>query len=199
MIIDLNANIKNYREKILNKKDSFTYICPKCGARYSLTRHGRYKRWIVYLGNNIFYEDRIEILRLKCSSCNSTHAILPADIVPYCIYSYSFMIQLLLEVLVNKEAVLELSKKYKISFQIIYYFLLKFKIFLSRCIFVLRTLRLIKNLLAPSAEEVIKIINDNYSGCDFQYVFFNHNKWTILMKKFLNTWPKPIYINCINS
>ncbi|TYQ16375.1 UNVERIFIED_CONTAM: hypothetical protein Cloal_2908 [Acetivibrio alkalicellulosi] len=89
MIIDFEANFNNYEEKILNNYKIFNYTCPVCGAKHSLSRHAKYKRYTCILYKNTICFDTIEILRLKCSSCGKTHAILPSNIIPYCVYSYS--------------------------------------------------------------------------------------------------------------
>jgi len=86
MIIDFNINFNTYKENILNKKSNFEYICPKCGAKHSFIRHSTYKRYISFVEDNTLQEGTITIVRLKCTSCSSTHAILPKDIIPYHLY-----------------------------------------------------------------------------------------------------------------
>ncbi|MFQ9562742.1 MAG: DUF6431 domain-containing protein [Faecalibacillus intestinalis] len=56
----------------------------------------------VYYDRHVDIFDRnhtIRILRLKCSSCNSTHAVLIEDTVPYSIVSFDIII----DVLKNKD------------------------------------------------------------------------------------------------
>ncbi len=118
MIIDFNSNFNTYNERILNNYSIFTYICPKCGAKHSFIRHAVYERNVCYLNDNFeICEMKINILRLLCNSCNSTHAILPNDVVPYCIYTFSCMFHVLVQHFVEHCSVLKLCRKFKISFQ----------------------------------------------------------------------------------
>lgn len=50
-----------------------------CGCRGSMIRHGFYRRTVKSMAGNRI----LKILRLKCSSCGVTHAILPVSIVPW--------------------------------------------------------------------------------------------------------------------
>ena len=72
--LDAQCNLKNQ-------------ICPKCGARGRFAPHGRYKRNLVTLIFDIPFDTIIEIKRVRCRSCKSTHAIIPFDVVPYCAHS----------------------------------------------------------------------------------------------------------------
>lgn len=51
-----------------------------CGHSGCLGRHGRYTRSVITEDGKV----SLRILRLRCSDCGKTHAILPASIVPYC-------------------------------------------------------------------------------------------------------------------
>ena len=65
-------------DKIINSLQFHQLTCT-CGHSACLTIHGYYDR-------NIKSEDhsvRIHICRVKCSHCNTTHALLPSFIVPY--------------------------------------------------------------------------------------------------------------------
>ncbi|WP_395939534.1 DUF6431 domain-containing protein [Clostridium sp. DJ247] len=192
MIIDFNVNYNNYNEKILNNYSIFYYICPKCGAKHSLTRHGNHERNVCFIDDSQNVRDRkIIILRVKCSSCNSTHAILPNDIIPYCIYSFSFILNVLTEYYSNEHRVLDICSKFSISFQILYMFILKFSLFLNSCTTVLRSL----GYAVASAPNTIvsEITNYQFNG-NFLYQHFFNSQWIFLMLKFQNILPRPIYI-----
>jgi len=199
MIIDFKINCNTYEEKILNKKDFFTYNCPTCGAKHSFTRHASYKRNIILLSEDTLVDKKLKILRLKCSSCNKTHAILPNDIVPYCIYSYSIMIKILYQHLIDKESVLSLSNKYSISFQLIYFFISKLHSFFNECMHVLRLLNLFSHISTPTINDILINITTTPLKEYFQKIFFNKTKWMFLMKKFLNIIPKPIIIGAYDT
>jgi hypothetical protein len=88
MIKDYGIKCNTYHEKILKNYSIFDYKCPKCTAKHRFIRHGQYTRNIFYLRscNKAGYtlvEEKIIIQRLKCTSCNSTHAVFPQEIIPY--------------------------------------------------------------------------------------------------------------------
>jgi len=56
-----------------------------------LHRHGYYSRNVI----TKYSINRINILRVKCPSCNKTHAILPSFLIPYYQYSFEFIFECL--------------------------------------------------------------------------------------------------------
>lgn len=199
MIIDFKVNYNDYEEQILINNNIFKYACPNCRAKHSLSRHAKYKRYIVFLYMGKMNTKKLVILRLICSSCNKTHAILPNDIVPYCVYTYSCMITVMFEHFVKDKSILCVSDEYQISFELIYYFINKLEAFLNDCVYVLRLLNGIKENIALSVRNILNIINIGSLKNIFQELFFNKTKWMILMKRFQNIWPKPITIGSTNS
>lgn len=55
--------------------------CPKCHARGTLHPHGHYYRQLKL--NETDKMSLVKIQRVRCSSCKSTHAVLPEGVVPY--------------------------------------------------------------------------------------------------------------------
>ena len=53
--------------------------CPFCGCPGNYVPHGRYMRHVVHRGR----EERIEVRRVRCAGCMSTHALIPPGVVPY--------------------------------------------------------------------------------------------------------------------
>lgn len=49
-------------------------MCPCCGSRGKFSRHGVYKKY--------YYDELIEILRVRCKKCGHTHALMPSFSVP---------------------------------------------------------------------------------------------------------------------
>lgn len=194
MIIDFNVNYNCYEEKILKSYTIFDYICPKCGARHSLIRHGCYERNVCFINSckNVI-EEKITILRLKCNSCNSTHAILPNDIIPYCIYSFSFILNILLKYYSTEHNVLELSSNFNISFQTIYSFISKFIAFIDSGSVVLRNLGYYLDS-AYSVDTLVSAINNVQSIGNFLYEYFFNSKWMFLMLKFKSILSCPIFV-----
>lgn len=58
----------------------FNCITCSCGHSATLIKHGYYNR---YLKVSAGIKERLSILRVKCSFCGKTHAVLPDIIVPY--------------------------------------------------------------------------------------------------------------------
>ena len=56
--------------------------CESCGRIGDFSVHGYYRRRIVVMGEVCF----VLIMRMKCLGCSGTHAILTADMIPYCRY-----------------------------------------------------------------------------------------------------------------
>ena len=196
MIVNSSVKVKSYKEKIKENTLFIFYKCPKCGAMHCFIRHGTYVRNVIYYeeGTGIV-ECKLEILRVKCKSCNSTHAILPYDIIPYSIYSYSYILNALYSHYVNNESVLNISKKKKISFQLIYNFIKVLNLFFERCISLLRIKNIIKDIYRLTHKELIEIIMTTFKPINFIISYFEEYRWMFLMKKYHNILPCPIYID----
>ena len=127
MIIDFTHSFKDYDE-ILNFYGIWDYDClnPECGARqHPMRRHAKYERSLVLWDASArrLKEERMEILRLKCSSCDTTHAVLTLDIIPffeYTIYAFLALVSLCME---EEGSVMRTEKETGVSFQLLYLFL----------------------------------------------------------------------------
>ncbi len=183
MIIDFTINYKSYNKKIVKNTSFVHYTCPKCGAKHSWNRHATYERHLVIQENNMFIDTCITILRLKCTSCDSTHAILPADIIPYVVYSLSCIVKLLVSHYVNSESVLSLAAKYGLSFQLIYSFLHGFLSYMNICYLTLRTLLLLKGTTSVSPSTLLTIISRNFTDNDYQQQHTKLNQWPFFMNR----------------
>lgn len=56
--------------------------CPCCHSNEYIL-WGSYERGVIYFVNNSIHSETIIIKRIRCKSCNSTHALLPFGITPY--------------------------------------------------------------------------------------------------------------------
>lgn len=127
MIIDFTHFFKNYDE-ILNFYGIWDYECPnpKCRARqHPMRRHAKYKRSLVLwdAATCQLKEERMEILRLKCCSCGTTHAVLTMDIIPFFAYSIQAFLVLVSKCTERGGSVVRTQKETGISFQLLYRFL----------------------------------------------------------------------------
>ena len=69
--------------------------CPGCRSLGAMSPHGSYGRNFVYRADGRTITKTIAIVRLKCSSCKATHAVLPLAAVPFYAYSICFIAALL--------------------------------------------------------------------------------------------------------
>jgi len=126
MILDF-SQICNTYDKNLYTKDSFAATpCPKCPAVGRFKLHGSYQRHALYFADNKLIFKKMDIQRIICKSCKSTHAVMPGDLIPYKLLTLYVVILVFTGCIVEKKPVLSLAEKYGFSFQFIYYCLLTF-------------------------------------------------------------------------
>lgn len=86
-----NSNIQSvYDDFINNEIDFFKLKCP-CGHTGHLTRHAYYTRTVRTVRGII----RIKILRVICSICKKTHAVMMHHIIPYSSILFNQHIQII--------------------------------------------------------------------------------------------------------
>ncbi len=122
MLIDLTHTYDSYHE-ILDHYGRWDCICPKCEIKGKMHRHAFYERFLCVLDKGHVVDRKLNILRLKCEACGSTHAVLTMDMIPFYIYSFSLILDIVRSVLVQKMPVLKKEKESSISFQTIYRFI----------------------------------------------------------------------------
>ena len=65
--------------------------CPTCGTRGNFRRHGSYSRWKAAASRSgRLPDERVELDRVFCRTCHSTHTLMPHDIVPRSLYPRPF-------------------------------------------------------------------------------------------------------------
>jgi len=87
------------KQRFLAATKEFSHLgeaCPKCGARGKLSEHGDYGRGLLSYEEGQIADASLRASRLYCSSCESTHALLPDIVVPYSPYSLLFMLAALI-------------------------------------------------------------------------------------------------------
>lgn len=89
--------------------------CPVCGAIHSCASHGSYSRTLVtfHSGNILDYE--LVVPRVLCSSCNHSHALLPAHLIPHGSYSLFFILLVLRDKFLKRGTVEQICERYQIS------------------------------------------------------------------------------------
>ena len=96
--------------------------CPWCGSKGNCVSHGSYMRSMADLtyGKTVYGE--ICVLRLRCTSCGHTHAILPDVIIPYSVYGLFFILRVLAEYFLRLHTVEKLCSRFGISVSMLYRF-----------------------------------------------------------------------------
>jgi transposase-like protein len=96
-------------------------VCPVCHAK-KLEYHSAYTRNLVYQQNT----DRVGISRFYCPICGSSHALLPAVVVPYSPYSLRFMLRAILAYYNRQTSVEQLCAKLEIAVSTLYRWIKRF-------------------------------------------------------------------------
>lgn len=194
MILNFSVNFNDYEKKILNFYGIWDFICPCCNAFHSFSRHAVYSRNLCVFLDNSIVEKKLEILRLKCNSCKTTHAILPSDVIPYMIYSASCILIFLTKYFVENIGVLNLFEEFKISFQMIYQFIIKFTKHLNSCINFLRIFLCLGLDYNSSNKTIFSVINSNFSPIEFQFQYLNFSNSVFLMSRSQNILSRQLHI-----
>ena len=109
LFIENEEKINKFLDKYENNLNNGYLQCPYCNST-DLIKWGNYERNIIYLADNECRSRVISVKRIKCKSCNHTHALLPEGIVPY----KQHTLKTIIESLTNKTNVSEnLIKKWK--------------------------------------------------------------------------------------
>jgi len=100
-----NQNIKKYLNFDNNIYFPKTFTCPKCHNYSVFHRHGYYLRNII----SFYFSGSINILRVKCTSCKSTHSVIPEFLFPKYQYSLSVILFSLFQIYINNRTTLNVA------------------------------------------------------------------------------------------
>ena len=98
----------------------FGEYCPECNAKGRLSFHDKYFHNLTDYINNTIQDNCVEILRVCCSSCGHTSAVLPDIFVPHKSYSILFILKVLKAYYLRKETVEAVCLRYGISVSTLY-------------------------------------------------------------------------------
>ena len=91
-------SIEIYISSIIEPACKFVVVpCPKCKKIHLIPMESTYQRNIIFKIENILLKVKINIPRLKCSNCGSTHAVLPSFCVPFKQYSKQAILEIVTE------------------------------------------------------------------------------------------------------
>jgi len=119
------AYFKELSERQIFQKstDTFSHLgepCPNCGAKGKLTGHGDYGRYLVSFENGEIVVTLVSPDRFLCSSCKTSHALLPDIIIPYGRYSLLFVLAVMLAYFERAMAVSKICEQFGIAVSTIY-------------------------------------------------------------------------------
>ena len=209
MITDYQYSHTTYSE--LSKDDLNEYDCPKCGARHSTKYYSHYERYVTTLDLNVltailgadieqgnidtepfcetaggpFNDTLLDIFRVKCESCNTTHAILPGDVVPYRRFSLLTMLAIV-KVMYHREYCIEKTAKHmQLSWQYMLALLNQWVSHLSGMALLMRAFyqERINELSAGASQRVISFVYghknsfpQNYQREHKKIIFMTHSQ-----------------------
>lgn len=94
--------------------------CPWCGSKGNCVSHGFYTRSMVDFVRGKTVDGEVNVLRLRCTSCGHTHAVLPDAIIPYSVYGLLFILRVLGEYFLRLRPVEKLCARFGISVSTLY-------------------------------------------------------------------------------
>ena len=118
-------NFKNFSDlKLFNfyqdTIDVTKEVCPHCGAIGCFSEVSSYERHLITIEKNIRVDYLIDVRRVLCSSCMSSHALLPDNLIPYGSYSISFILYILDSYLSRTTTVATFCETWQISTSTLY-------------------------------------------------------------------------------
>ena len=146
--------------------------------------HGSYQRYVIYFADGKLVVVLIDIKRIMCKSCKSTHAVMPGDLIPYKLLSLFVVMLLLTACVVEETPVLRVANKYRLSFQIIKLYLNTFFLFKNRIHQYFKESSPADTPLAADKKSVAGLIKKPY--IIFQHGYALLNRRPCFMSKFLD-------------
>ena len=91
-------NVVNYVHEELKPVNKFVSVpCPKCEKYHLIPMESTYNRNIIFRVGNVLLKIKINISRLICENCGSTHAVLPDFCIPFKQYSNQAILSIVRE------------------------------------------------------------------------------------------------------
>ena len=152
------------------------FSCPACHAPKDMTvQNGSYLRHLVYLDKDCVRDTLIEVKTVKCTSCNSTHALLYSLLVPHCPYGIHFLVSLIYSRLTGRfENVSELCEFFDISERTFYRIRNRFLTDSHTLCALLDTfsdiLEAVRSLLASDALSFHAILQAFFKSCGYSFL-----------------------------
>jgi len=186
MLYDSSHICKTYNKDFYTREFFLNTACPACGSIGRFNLHGFYRRYVVYFKERRLIHKQIDIKRVMCRSCKTTHAVLPIDIIAYRLLSLFVFLFVLFSFYLKKTPVLALADKFGFSFQFIYSVLHSFWKHMDLIHLFFRMAVPAQAPLTPSPTKLLKLIGAFKPRMKFQYDYISENKRPCFMCKFFD-------------
>ena len=184
MVYDFLQTCKTYDKNMYTKESFAATPCPKCPAIGRFKMYWSYQRYAMYIARGELVYVKIDIKRIMCQSCKSTHAVMPGDIIPYKLLSLFVVMLLLTACIVEETPALRVANKYGLSFQIVNFYLNAFSSFRSRIHQYFREVSPADTPLEDDRKSVAGLIKKPF--IEFQRGYVLLNRRPCFMSKFLD-------------
>ena len=163
---DVLKEILSYEETyIIN--DYSNFICPCCKNKDTFSFHKLYSRNFVFTIKDYLITAKIKLIVLECSHCKKYkdkqhfHTLLPDFIFPY----HSYSSNIILDSITNKDKIKYITNKYKVSYQLLYYWITILNKYLFVCSIILKIPIIISNIIIKINEnrkQFLKLFYQQY-------------------------------------
>lgn len=160
MILQKTEKINRKSEILekLNEANVTGFICPCCKNK-EFVYYGSYKRYLKIEQNGKIEEFEVKIKRIKCKSCNKTHAVIPDFIIPYKLCTLKLINKVIYLKISNEKTNKEIEEEYEVSRQLIRKWIKEFERMKSKVMLLISDVR---NLLVITANEYYKNYKEIY-------------------------------------
>ncbi len=121
-------------------------------------RHGKYHRNLILWEDGQLLETGGRILRLKCTSCGSTHAVLTMDMIPFFSYSLPAFLAFIGLCLKPDGSVPKAGQETGVYYQLLYRMLLVFHEYRERLALLLRRESLWEAAASPLPRQLLPLL-----------------------------------------
>lgn len=114
-LIRIKSSTKDLLDSCMASFNIHAEECPYCHRRGDCRVHCYYDRFVIdFVGGEPVYHP-LRILRVICTCCGHTHAIIPAPIIPYGTYSLFFILRVLTEYFMKIRSISSICDAFSIS------------------------------------------------------------------------------------
>ena len=148
------------------------FTCPCCNASGQCEYISPYKRTMISAADDTPKVQYLSIKRVRCNSCNHTHAILPDILIPYGSYSIRFILIILTKYLHRKTSVAAFCNMWHIAVSTLYSWIHLFIDHYSAFVSALDRISSISEKAVTSVEGHDTFIDDFFQR--FRFHFLQH-------------------------